>query len=246
MTLNYFTDYSELFKGCVLYLDGTSPTVEVIGSHTITNTGSVAVTGTNRFGQVNKALSFNGTTQYLSLPHDATNLVFGTGNFMFSIWFNKIDGTLYRGLIVKGNDVLDYSPIFIGYDYVSMNRCVLYMSSTNSSWDVFQNAEISSVCIPNVWHNIMVWRIGTSFYSMFDGGNVVTLGTGKTQSFQDGNTNNWGIGGEGHGNNPAYRLYGSLGEVAIWKGTTPDPKTLYQLTSKKYLYPVQSGVRSCE
>ena len=237
MTLTKYSDYQKLFENCVLYLDGLSPTLEVIGNHTITNYNSVTVTGTNKFGQTNHALEFNGTN-CLTIPHDATNLVFGTSNFGILLRFYKSSATSRMDLLTKMVPSTGYASISIIHQNGNL---IFYMSYSGTSWDIFSG--ITVACSVGEWHTLLVYRNGTGIYACLDG--VTTLLGTTSLSFGDSNTNYWEISGNQY-DSARYYWTGYVGEIAMWKGTYPDPKTLYQLTSKKYLYPVMSGVRSCE
>ena len=107
MTLTPFSDYSELFRNCVLWWQGYDQTIT---GFPILPTG-VTVTPYNTFtndlnlGNNKSVKTFtNGSNNYISLS-DNDAWYFGTGNWTISTWINYSDISSHRGLFGQYVDV---------------------------------------------------------------------------------------------------------------------------------------------
>ncbi len=83
--------------------------VDSIGTHTGTyydeNTPATVTTDHNAVGQINGALDFDGTNDYVDVGN-----VIGTGAYTKVAWVKRADGANYNNIISTGN--ADYSHVF--------------------------------------------------------------------------------------------------------------------------------------
>ena len=119
------------------------------------------------------SLSFNGITQYLSLPSDAS-FAFGTGNFTIEFWF-------YANAIAVQSmfDLRDPNTAGTGFD--------LYMTTTGSSIRFGTTGTTyitgTTVIVINNWYHLALSRSGATTYQMFLNGVQEGLTYSTTQNF---------------------------------------------------------------
>ena len=117
------------------------------------------------------SISFNGSTQYLSLANNTSNQM-GTGDWTAEAWIYITSYTLLNAVWSKGGTTTDW---FVG---TRASTGVLYCGIDTT--DYF--ATTGPVVSLNVWHHIALVRSGTTLSTYLDGvlGNTLT---GVTQNF---------------------------------------------------------------
>jgi len=169
-----------------LLVNGTNAAIyDSTAKNVITTAGSAQIsTSQSQYGA--SSMAFNGSTDYLLLPHNQ-NLVFGSGNFTMECWIYVTSAAL-NGLYAKRATNGTFAGIVW---YVSgTNVLTLYMTNTGSSWQI-SGATGATTITQNAWHHVALVRNGSTINmfvdgavdytgsftgSVFDGGAAVTLG----------------------------------------------------------------------
>jgi hypothetical protein len=117
-----------------------------LSSNANNGTNNGATLTTDRFGNPNSAYSFNGTSNYIEIPH-SSSLNFGTQNFTISVWAKPSqfqsnsqfiickernlapDGFQFRMVIEKSNNQSDKHYYF--HSSTPTNLAALNWTSTN-------------------------------------------------------------------------------------------------------------------
>ena len=145
--------------------------------HRLVNPASVSgstVEITNEFDEMTLdagSISFNGSTQYLSLANDTSNQM-GTGDWTAEAWIYITSYALLNPVWAKGGTTTDW---FIG-TRVSTGRLYIGIGAT----DYFTTT--GPVVSLNEWHHVALVRSGTTLSTYLDGilGNTLT---GVTENF---------------------------------------------------------------
>jgi hypothetical protein len=125
-----------------------------------TLTGTTLVDGI--FG---KARSFNGTSDYISVPN-STDLDFSNNNFTVDWWEYRTSSTDGRSSMHRGASGGQVAPFLLGY--TSANILYVYMSSNGSSWDIASAKSLGAITL-NQWVHLAVVRNGTTFTTYKNG-----------------------------------------------------------------------------
>jgi alpha-tubulin suppressor-like RCC1 family protein len=174
---------------------------------TITNTGTVAASGTNPFGPYYSA-SFNGTTQYLNITSNAA-FTFGTGAFTIECWIYPTANTTSRQYSIVGNTINTVANF--NWEIQYLNNGIRFTPFTNSG--TYATLSGTAIVFPNQWYHVAVVRIGTALSLYING----TLNATLTNSANLNAQNDLQIGGETPGGGNAFAGY--ISNVRIVKGT---------------------------
>lgn len=250
MTLTFYRDYQELFQGCIVYYDGTmsgSSFQNLItpGTYDGLVNGSMFQTGTNRFGKLNTTRICAGVnTEYISnLPA----ITYQNGAAL--IWFYSTNPSgSDQGLITANNSSSPYQAFVIAIK-TSTGEIIFWIRQVDGSTAIVKS---TIGLTANTWYCIAVsW--GTTYKMNM----VLGTATGHVETLY--NNNSWypasnpvpvyaGLYSNSGSvrNNP---LNGSMNEIMIFKDVHVSPvqlRMLYEITRKKYLYPVLPGQRGVE
>ena len=147
---------------------------------TITNNGSATVSSlsptfrasTNNFQFARrtptvfgKSVSFNGSTQYLTIPDDAA-LNFDSSNFTIECWVNLSNYTSAQSIFTKRAVAANYTEIQL---YVFSNVLRLYASSNGSTYFINGVDTTAGSFISDAWNHIALVRNGTEFAGYING-----------------------------------------------------------------------------
>lgn len=246
MTLNYFTDYSELFDKAVLWWTGYDLTITgfPIIPAGVTPTPNGTWANDLSLGNNKICKTFNGSTNYISL-NDNDAWYFGTGDFTVSFWtYYKTMTQYYYVEICIFNSTSDRLTVFFdNYPGVYKGACMTYPAD-RSVVNLYDNALGSYV--NNTWYHMTFVRNGSVFYIYRNG--IVVAQTSASLNIPN-MTGNLYIGYDNCGGT-AYH-FGNLKDLMIFKGralTQPEIITLMRLTEpgKRDITPVMSGVRGVE
>lgn len=198
-----------------------------VGSHTLTNVGSVTFTS----GKRNNSFTLNGSSQYLTAL-DHVDFEFGSGPVTFSAWVKPSSiagGTIY-GIITKDDNSTNRG---FSFDLRAGKVSIIALETASDySWKTSQNAVTA-----NVWNHVVFTSDGTdASYKLFINSVSQTLddtGNGGDGSIQATNSD-LGIGGLFNGGR---YFNGQIDEVAVWKGYEADQTfvtALYNSTVGSY------------
>jgi len=157
-----------------------------------------------------KAMSFNGTDQYLSAEHDSSlNL---TTQLTVSMWVNISGGTNYRGLFTKGSiNPYGYGSYSASIINNSNNRIRFYLGSSTSS---AINLETTTGLSNNTWHHLVfVYNGSQGFAKVYIDGSQVSTTSPTIPSSIYSNTEDFHIGAY-YSNSLLFN--GEIDEVAVF------------------------------
>lgn len=175
---------------------------------------------------------FDGTGDYVLIP-DNPNLELGSGDFCVEFWIYPENLSATGVVIDKRSGT--YGPLLL---WASTNTLQLYMSSTNSSWDLANGLTIGTVDV-NQWFHVAVYRVGSSLYTSFNG--VVTLQNASGSAAPHNNTGNWYIGTQTNGSSNPWTGYIADMRFVVGSGVyastnfTPPSSSLANVTNTKLL-----------
>ena len=138
------------------------------------NNGTVngATLTTDRFGNSNKAYSFDGSKNYIEISNKFFNN--GWGNYTISGWFNCADISSIWG---KGHTLINTNPIF-GIDLLLStgdlpNKLVYSVNSApnNRSWDISSLVPATTIFQNNQWYFFSFIKNGNN-YKLYINGNL--------------------------------------------------------------------------
>lgn len=113
----------------------------------------------DRFGEPNKAFSFDGYSTWIEIP-DNDKWDFGANDFTICYWEYR---PVYQGakaVLARNNS--QYSPYVIGYGYPEGNVMFTYMSSNGSRWNIVDRADMGNIEM-NKWNFFAITRNGMNF-----------------------------------------------------------------------------------
>jgi hypothetical protein len=127
------------------------------------NNGTLVNGPTWTTGKYGNGLSFNGTSQYISVPTDS-NLNLGTKDFAISLWFNAPDQTVAYPALISTQGGWNAGAFGIRYDNTGQ------ASKVSVHWNPLGDPLISSTNTfsNNNWHNVVLIRNGTSLVLYVD------------------------------------------------------------------------------
>ena len=241
MTLTGFSDYSELFRGCIWYSDGSlngSYLANLMNIATYgTKVGSPTITGSDRFEKSNKTLNGFTNSNYWTIPYSVYN---SYTNISMGIWvkFPITTPSTYPTILGKSNNT--------EYKYILLHL----QNSGYITWVDHRTTSVPGGIMPIThdgnWHFITAHSDGTNATNcmMYLDGEFKLQCTTSAAS-KKGTWIDIQLGCDTFYSRPYTE---SIGELFIYNRliSAAEIKALYALTSKKYLYPVQNGIRSCE
>ena len=186
-----YGDYSASIRG-----SGTNKTVTAHGNAGVTACAS-------HYGS---ALNFDGTTDYLQIPH-SEDFNMGTGDFTLECWVHSIDDS-------------DYQGIFGSYNYD--NAAVLFQIANNgalrfvnpSALDRYGTSDLQK----GQWNHIVMERYNGRLYGYVNG--VVEINVSYTSSIDWGHSgNDVTIGVVDRTDYPGqYEYKGQIQDIRLYKG----------------------------
>ena len=143
---------------------------------------SGATLSTDRFGSINSAYSFNGTSNEISITDSLLNLV---SDFTISCWMNSSDTTKIQQCIFNSISHTGF-VVELNNENLPPNKLMYGIGPANAFWDLIYAHGTYNLFQNNVWYHIVFVKSGTlySLYqnNQFDGSSVVSASTGYNQS----------------------------------------------------------------
>ena len=115
-------------------------------------------------GLFGKARSFNGTSDYISIPSN-NNFDFKSNDFSISFWWKENGSTNASAILSYGSTGSGYESLLI---YITGSVLSLYSSSTGSSWDIASAIPMGTTDV-GVFNNYVVTRNGNTFTTYKNG-----------------------------------------------------------------------------
>lgn len=192
---------------CKLYLPFSNSVTEELSkgkseTHTVTNTGSVAITTVGGRG----CASFNGTDQYLSVP-DSDDFHLGSHDFTLSLWayWNSIAMTSFIG---QWENLPGGTQASWLLQYNNENLNFYHSQNGNDFTNTFQKSFTPAT---GTWYNLCIVRNNDNLYIFINGNSsVFSIGTGSFFNSSQSLT----IGAQ----DGTQHLNGYLSDVQIHKG----------------------------
>jgi hypothetical protein len=143
---------------------------------------SGATLSTDRYGSINSAYSFNGTSNEISITDSLLNLV---SDFTISCWMNSSDTTKIQQCIFNAISHTGF-VVQLNNENISPNKLMYGIGPANAFWDLIYAQGTYNQFQNNIWYHIVFVKSGTlySLYqnNQFDGSSVVSASTGYNQS----------------------------------------------------------------
>lgn len=239
MTLTkYSGQYEELFSSCVWYSDGSlnsdGTLANLINSSLSGTITGATKTGTDRFGNSNKAIVFTNTTDTINTG--STTLI-GTGSYTAIMWAKSTSAGGQQIITNSNNAAASVAGLMISINPAI--NAVGVIHSDGSSYIV--NISGTTCTQLNAWVCYAVrFSAGTSV-SIFSNGNLNYTYSTSTTTHANPYTMRFGKDYSRTDNTFA----GNMGEALLYARVLSDTEiiTLYNLTSKKYITPLLSGIR---
>lgn len=241
MTLGFYKSYQELFTGCLFCYTGEvnsdGKLADIMGNYhgTIYN---ATKTGTDKFGVANKAHVFNGTTAYVATGYAPNSLT----EFSIVMWLNATSTSWRMGSRTNDGGTPPFIEFFPGNSEGSYAAHMRVYNGGNRDVLIYH----SILPLTNVWQmRVYTFKASTATNGFKFYVNGVLSGYADTSYALSTTTGNYAfyLGATYRGDVGAYNFYtGSIGETMFFNRTLSavEVKTLYDLTSKKYLYPLVS------
>jgi len=141
------------------------------------------------FSQTGWSNYFDGTSDYLTVNDNAA-LELGSSNFCLEFMYYPTSSA-NTDFVTKRVNAASYGLIIVQTG-LALN---FWLSSSGSSWDLFNNAVLGSVTL-NAWNHLAIYRIGNAWYSSLNG-TITTLSASLSGSVVN-NAANWNIGGNNY------------------------------------------------
>ncbi len=143
---------------------------------------SGATLSTDRFGTINSAYSFNGTSNEISITNSLLNLV---SNFTISCWINSSDIAKIQQCIFNSINHTGF-VVELNNENIPPNKLMYGVGPANAFWNLIYAQGTYNQFQNNIWYHIVFVKSGT-LYSLYqnnqlDGSSVVSASTGYNQS----------------------------------------------------------------
>lgn len=183
---------------------------------------SGATLTTDRFGSINSAYSFNGTSNEISITNSLLNLV---SDFTISCWMNSTDIAKIQQSIFNSINHTGFI-VELNNENIPANKLMVGVGPANAFWNLIYAQGTYNQFQNNIWYHIVFVKSGT-IYSLYqnnqlDGSYVVSGSTGYNQSV---GIRFGSIGGAGF-------FKGKLDDFGVWSRAlnTQEITTLYTAT----------------
>jgi hypothetical protein len=145
----------------------------------ITYSGGITIAGglTQTVLGVGGSTSYDGTTQYLTLPNSSAAVDISTGDFTVECWFNTnsiSNGGLGQTLLYLGGNTSSYATVRLGLDTTGLH---FYVSVDGIQYSI--NSGIIGTVVSNTWNHVAVTRATDTFKVYLNG---VQVGVNYTQA----------------------------------------------------------------
>jgi Concanavalin A-like lectin/glucanases superfamily len=191
-----------------LLVNGTNAGIyDQTAKNDLITVGSAQIsTAQSKFG--GSSMSFNGSTDYITTPYTALNGKY-TGDFTVECWFYMNNVSSTQPIISQRTTNSTYCPYLL---WVASGTLTLYMSSSNSSWDII-NAQSLGTITAGQWYHYALVRSGSAIKSYLNGA-VVGSGATSSATLDATSSNVLRIGGTG---DPLY-FNGYIDDLRITNG----------------------------
>lgn len=252
MTLTKYSGaYEELFSNCIALWNNSKVGVSGTTIFNIINSGTydatltgTPLTSTDRFGIGTNTLQCTGSN-YISIAHNAIFNI-GSGNMTIAIWVKPytLSGN-YVELVGKGARSGSVSGYRSWNLLIGTSNSYLYILNGIAEYGYQIDAATFSDIYP--WSFLVLRKTGTTWELSINGGSFVQFTTSAATP-SDAANNGIRVCAGVNTTTPTATNVGAIGEIMYFTSSVSlaQIKTLYDLTSKKYLYPVLPGQRSCE
>ena len=143
---------------------------------------SGATLSSDRFGSINSAYSFNGTSNEISITDSLLNLV---SDFTISCWMNSSNTAKIQQCIFNSINHTGF-VVELNNGNIPPNKLMYGVGPANAFWDLIYAQGTYNQFQNNIWYHIVFVKSGTlySLYqnNQFDGSSVVSASTGYNQS----------------------------------------------------------------
>ena len=180
-------------------------------AHTLTPVNDAWPLETHPFIEGYYSNYFDGTGDYLTVPNNDAHAALGTSDFTLELWFNQTVLKASDNYIIS-HRVGDYVPYIFWINSTGSLR--FYVSSTNSSWNLVNDAALATITLSK-WYHLAYTRNGNTFKVFLDGVQVYTFNSGAVSFTTTSNPLN--IGGQSGG---ADNFTGYISNVRFVKGTS--------------------------
>jgi hypothetical protein len=148
---------------------------EASGSTVIDSFGNLngTATGTSIVaGNAGSARSFNGTSEYITLPN-SSDFNFGSNDFTISTWVYFTNVSKGYQMIIDRRGGSDCTGWIL---YLESDNTLNFLSASGGSWDNTTLSGSGVVPTVNTWSHIVVTRIGSTF-TLYLNGVAIKSGT---------------------------------------------------------------------
>jgi len=215
---NVKENYQGLFDGLTHGWDLKGDTKDWNGTNNLTAYNSPTLT-TNRFGEVDSAYDLNGTNQYFGFT-----TVTITGAFTYSSWWNGDNLNMFLTGLAGDNDN------YIGIKDADEYQC---QGITGGQYKYYTVPTMST----GTWYHVVITRDASNNVRVYHNGVESSSGAQSITAAMSMNI-------FGRYSSTATYANGRISDILLWNGTAlsgDQAKLLYDLSSKKSIYPYIAG-----